>query len=320
MLSGSVVIDVVIGLILLYVLLAAGASALYEIGTGLFAKKRGRMLMDHLQAVFAGEDDRHKAVGVALFEQFRKHALITSLRQGGNPKNTPAYITTATFVQTLLDVVERSGVAAPASPSGGTRSIESFRTTLAAMPGGPVKESLTALLNAADGKLNVFEKNIEGWYKDICDRMSGWYKRHAQFSLLVIGVVLAVLLNADTIMVVKILATSPAARQAAVAAATERVKAAAEAKDGKEEQRISAAMATLQTDVANSGLPIWWSDDPASPNHTPWSKWGWGEFGSKIVGMLITALAISLGGGYWFDLMSKVVNLRASGPKPVQGK
>ena len=36
----------------------------------------------------------------------------------------------------------------------------------------------------------------------------------------------------------------------------------------------------------------------------------------KLVGFLITALAISLGAPFWFDLLNRFVNLRVSGKKP----
>ncbi|HVV56408.1 MAG TPA: hypothetical protein VHC47_13830, partial [Mucilaginibacter sp.] len=43
-----------------------------------------------------------------------------------------------------------------------------------------------------------------------------------------------------------------------------------------------------------------------------WVKESW----KKLPGFLITALAISLGAPFWFDLLNKFVNLRASGKKP----
>ncbi|MEO8630927.1 MAG: hypothetical protein ABI612_22940 [Betaproteobacteria bacterium] len=36
----------------------------------------------------------------------------------------------------------------------------------------------------------------------------------------------------------------------------------------------------------------------------------------KIIGWLITGLAVTLGALFWFDLLNKLVNLRGSGPKP----
>jgi hypothetical protein len=35
-----------------------------------------------------------------------------------------------------------------------------------------------------------------------------------------------------------------------------------------------------------------------------------------VFGLLITAAAISLGAPFWFDILSKAVNIRAAGPNP----
>jgi len=36
----------------------------------------------------------------------------------------------------------------------------------------------------------------------------------------------------------------------------------------------------------------------------------------KIGGLLVTAFALSFGAPFWFDLLNRLVNLRAAGKKP----
>jgi hypothetical protein len=38
----------------------------------------------------------------------------------------------------------------------------------------------------------------------------------------------------------------------------------------------------------------------------------------KILGLILTAIAISLGAPFWFDLLNTFMNLRATGEKPVK--
>jgi hypothetical protein len=38
----------------------------------------------------------------------------------------------------------------------------------------------------------------------------------------------------------------------------------------------------------------------------------------RLIGWLITGIAISLGAPFWFDLLSKFVNIRAAGQKPAR--
>ena len=37
----------------------------------------------------------------------------------------------------------------------------------------------------------------------------------------------------------------------------------------------------------------------------------------KLLGWLLTAAAGTLGAGYWFGLLTKAINIRGTGPKPV---
>src|SRR6185369_17335003 len=106
--TGSIAIDIAIGLFLMYVLLGAGASAIHEIFSQLVLKNRGKMLVEHLRFVFTGDSPAAGSLGAKLYDDFLKHPLITALRQGGDPKRNPAYINATTFVHALLDVVSAS--------------------------------------------------------------------------------------------------------------------------------------------------------------------------------------------------------------------
>jgi hypothetical protein len=315
MVTGSVAIDVAIGLMLLYLLLSAGASALYEIGAQLLAKQRGKMLVDHLKSVFLGPPG--SASSASLFKDFINHPLIDGLRQGADPKRNPAYIAPATFAHALLDAVDRAGTNAQYV----VRTAAQFASALGKLPDCPVKKSLQALLAAANGDMTLFQAKLEAWYNDLSDRMSGWYKRKAQMFLLIIGFLLATLFNADTIMIARLLTRDPALRQTVVAAAQERVKAdAAKAGSGNSaaDTDVAATIKSVQASVEKGGFPIGWSKDEDSPNRLPCCGKCWtpSQWMSKVLGLLVTALAVSLGASYWFDLMSKLVNLRAAGPKP----
>jgi hypothetical protein len=41
-----------------------------------------------------------------------------------------------------------------------------------------------------------------------------------------------------------------------------------------------------------------------------------GEWAFNVVGWLLTAVAVSLGAPFWFDLINKFVNIRMVGQKP----
>jgi hypothetical protein len=39
---------------------------------------------------------------------------------------------------------------------------------------------------------------------------------------------------------------------------------------------------------------------------------------SKLVGLMITAVAVSQGAPFWFDLLQKLVNMRMAGDEPIK--
>jgi hypothetical protein len=58
--------------------------------------------------------------------------------------------------------------------------------------------------------------------------------------------------------------------------------------------------------VKKLGIPLGWTE-ATSPH-------GFFDYLAKVGGLLLTALMLSLGAPFWFDLLSKVARLRASGP------
>ncbi|HLE37777.1 MAG TPA: hypothetical protein VI699_11610 [Candidatus Acidoferrales bacterium] len=45
-------------------------------------------------------------------------------------------------------------------------------------------------------------------------------------------------------------------------------------------------------------------------------SWIWGLLSEHLLGWLLTAIAVSLGAPFWFDMLKKIVNLRAAGKEP----
>ena len=73
----------------------------------------------------------------------------------------------------------------------------------------------------------------------------------------------------------------------------------------------------LQTKIRP--LPIGWTADHLADMKARW-KDGGGDFVwwlvVKLIGLSITAFAVSLGAPFWFDLLSKFMNVRGTGNKP----
>jgi hypothetical protein len=64
-------------------------------------------------------------------------------------------------------------------------------------------------------------------------------------------------------------------------------------------------------------FPLGWTNE-TFPNVALWPVAGFLFF--KLIGIGATALALSLGAPFWFDLLQKIMNIRGTGPKPVRVK
>ncbi|HVS81280.1 MAG TPA: hypothetical protein VHE60_06070 [Pyrinomonadaceae bacterium] len=90
------------------------------------------------------------------------------------------------------------------------------------------QKSLIALVDAAGNDVAKARENIEAWFNNSMDRVSGWYKRRSQVIILVIGLFVAIAVNADSLAITKRLWTDRALRESLVSAADAYAKANAE--------------------------------------------------------------------------------------------
>src|SRR5204863_6183142 len=94
--------------------------------------------------------------------------------------------------QTTLDAVDRS--------------LKSLQQELPVA--SPLVESLQTLVTNANGNIGRFRTSVESWYDNHMDRVSGWYKRRVAKITLVIGAILVVLLNINTLTIGRTLYSS----------------------------------------------------------------------------------------------------------------
>jgi hypothetical protein len=152
-------------------------------------------------------------------------------------------------------------------------------------------------------------------------RVTGWYKRKTQLIMIGLALVICIGMNVDTFAIANSLYRDSALRASVVATAQESAKKGLttnlDPQKGFEE---------TVTQVRNLNLPIGWVLESQVPNDPrlfkgrDWFK-GWDGL-LKLLGLLFSIMAVSLGAPFWFDLLNKLVNLRGTGnaPKPAAGK
>lgn len=248
------------------------------------------------------------------------HGLVDALSRSTN--GTPSYIGVEPFTAAVLDVVK------PADPSI-VRKISDFQTSIAALPAGKLKQSLTAILDSAENDLASFKKGIGDWYERSMDRVSGWYKGYAQKWLLGLALGLAVVCNVATIHIIRVLSSNPQLLAETVNQAVNTAKAATSQANASAAPAPAVEPASNPTEDAtqavtrlvnnanvamsnlnNLSLPIGWSASQWQYLHDP------GHLVSAFLGWFLTGLAASLGAPFWFDTLQRFVTIRGNGRSP----
>lgn len=179
-------IDVAIGLVATFFLIALISSALVEAGSMIF-KKRSK----DLEAVIAkmlGVDPKDRVLeGTSVFT-----AINAATRRKHGPRKEgdqrfPSYLSASAFVNAVLE--------AKAIGNAEQRLIDVLPA------GSPFRERADALQKEVGDDLTKIKAGLESWFDDTMDRLSGAYKRWSQWLLLIVGLALAAILNVPTIRI-----------------------------------------------------------------------------------------------------------------------
>jgi hypothetical protein len=184
----------------------------------------------------------------------------------------------------------------------------------------PLRRPLLGFLARAGTDVQAFEQAVEQWYDEQMGKIAGWYKRWSRVVLGIVGFVVAVVVNVDTVQVGHSLYVDAPLQQAVVATASTGTLC--------QDESTAELRRTCATDELNSlhaaGLPFGY---PAACHFRSlhWAAcWAWSEgdarsswdFPLKLLGWVITAFAVSFGAPFWFEALSKLGSLRNTGTKP----
>jgi hypothetical protein len=289
---GSQVLEVVIGLTLIYLILSIGCSGIKEIIAALFSLRAQTLEKGVRNMLKNGAND--------YTTQLFAHPLVQATAPEGQK---PSYISARMFASALFDIV------APADVTQ-TRTIQSLRASVTQIPDAKLRTTLLNMIDSAGGDIDAARLKVEHWFDDTMARVSGWYKRMAQKIIFVAGLMLCAAVNADTLMIVKELWSDQALRSAMVAQAGQKVQSTTPADYLNQEGSLQQVAVEIR-DVNTP--PIGWSRDPRDIRIWPG---GVGDQALKVLGILLTSFAIVMGAPFWFDMLNNVVNLRLSGNPP----
>ncbi|HWN98950.1 MAG TPA: hypothetical protein VNS63_06720 [Blastocatellia bacterium] len=312
---GSSTLEVATGVIFIFLSLSLVCTAANELIASV-TSWRAKNLAHGIRNLLNYKDNSE------LLDGFYSLPLIQSLYR--DSKTLPSYIPSRTFALALMDLIAPSG-------SSGRDTFDGIRQAIikAGTDGVVDKQVGYALLvlvddaeNSIRGAVNTGEtalgkvaENVQTWFNDSMERVSGWYKRKTQALTFALALVFTVALNVDTIMITQRLSSDSALRASLTAMAE---KTAAQqpptvTHDGKT-QPLEVAFkdfAEKSNALEGLGIPLGWTDK----RNWPGGAWSW-AWVIKIFGLLLTAGAASLGAPFWFDMLNKIVTIRSSGKAP----
>ncbi len=200
----------------------------------------------------------------------------------------------------------------------------------------------------ADSAIAAARQQVEAWFDGSMERLTGNYRRNVHYFSLVAGLLIALLLNFDSLAIVRTLWFDPTVRAAVVsnaqniaqppqgaAASSNSVAFQAVSSNPKSVQQVVADMRALQIPLGwsvisdktlckgyygglyNSGNCIYPSSFIGNPlfaaSEATAPESGGPTIWASLLGIVITGLAVMPGAPFWFDWISKLASLRAAG-------
>ena len=200
--------------------------------------------------------------------------------------------------------------------------------------GSELKSVLWTLAVSADNNIEKLTKNVSQWIDRSLTVLGEGYKRRMQLWSFVLGILVAGGFNVDTLHVTERLYRDKELRESvAVGAEQFTQKTSAEVfkqcqeKSQAEREKTEACgpMVNLAGALAKRSdtfgkLPIGWEGVAlrAAPGESAWRTVG--IWALRLLGWLLTALAVSVGAPFWFDLLNRFVNIRSSIKRPEVAK
>lgn len=287
----TAILDVGLGLTMVFFLMAMLASGLAEWVT-LVLRTRSKRLKSAVEDMFVDEGHR---------ERFWEHPLIEALG-GGKKKSGPSSIPNDTFARAFLETVDDVGHKIPPT-------VDKLREYIEKLPKKfKGRDALLAFMDGSGSKLEDLRRDIEEWFDLTMDKVSAWYKGHMKLVLFLMSLLLAVLLNVDSIDLARTIWNQPVTGTALAAQVTELVKE--DRPKGTPEEELSFADSGQRIESAKGRLAEVTQGILGMKSSLEIFDLDWKLALLKILGWLITAAAASFGAPFWYDVMKKVASVK----------
>lgn len=328
----SPILDLAITLSFTYFILGIIVSTVHEFIYSVLFSKRGKFLKRAIENLFFDED--WKKLSTKIFQN--EHIQALKKRVDSNPSYIPAKNFSLALIEQFRNhdsVIDMNYI----------REVLTNKTK-AQITGidGSVRKVLLGLFERAQGDLQTFQQQIENFYDDAMNRAADIYVRSTKKALLMISLIIAGALNVDTFNIAEKLWSDPNTLKHTADNIGNTINEfnatygtnvnygdikihgdslIIESKDSSSSintidsipigHTVKDVKSTIVY-IKKAGIPLGWSKENYPKDCLCKDFWSW-VF--KIFGILLTAIALSLGAPFWFDLLNKFVNLRGNSKK-----
>ena len=274
---GSAILDLAIGLIFAFLMISLVASAATE-GVASAVGWRANTLLQGVKDLV--NDQQFTGLARDLYN----HAFVNARTDGTATTEAtlsakPSYIDPQQFARALIDV---------AKLTQGTDVNGIKEQIKATVKDQQLQTMLNGIVDRTGGNINRIRDDIADWFDKGMDRVAGSYKRKAQLWSFVIALLLAGVLNVDTVKIAEALWHQPMIAKAITAST------------GQTAQQTVKEFSQL-------GLPFGWDEQAIQDIKTGYNLI------FAVVGWLIAAVASLFGAPFWFDSLQKFTQVRGAG-------
>jgi len=323
------ILQIVISVAVIYLIFSVIVYVAVEWIAGLF-QIRGKMLKTAILKLF--KDQR---IGEAVY----CHPNVECLKPHG--KRLSSYIPATNIALALIDTI-----GAKANPDVASRMSDPYKNFVEGVTNTAEGDHKILLATLGQQAKNVkgLAASIEKWFDSSMDRLTGLYKRRMRLIVFLVAATVTVSFNVDTIHIILAAKADPALRQRlndlgdklladsvvtqiieqgsdldyyedyvndssitvsdSIGLETEDEHAPLEKTIASHQDKRLDQLLYMNQLVRDSDFPIGW---PIEKDIT----WPY-----IILGWLLTAVALTAGAPFWFDMLKKLVNIRSAGPKP----
>lgn len=188
----------------------------------------------------------------------------------------------------------------------------------------PLEQTLETVIATASSFQDAQTK-VAAWFDNSMNHLSTLFKRRVQVISFFMALILAIILNVDSLHLARTLWNDPALRQAVVFAAENASQNQIQTpQDATTQQEAEQLRQTIQT-FLDLRLPIGWEVDTTptalalvsprnaanfSPVQNP-ANW-LGFLALKVLGWVLTTFAIMQGSDFWFNLLGRIAQARTA--------